>query len=1154
MRMSDGMKRILTVLLIGVLTLSFSVYAADTSVTIASEEDFRSFARMCTLDSWSKGKHIYLTKDIRFSEDISPVPVFCGYFHGNGHTLSGIRLSANGSDTGVFRYLNEGGTIESVTVSAKILPGGTKSRVGGIVGVNRGTVETCTFTGTVRGSSYVGGIAGVNGQTGTITSCRAAGIVEGADTVGGIAGKNDGCITNCENRAAVDTAAEIEKAGEETELGSDISTAIENLSMENGEERIRKSDRTDIGGIVGRQSGILQGCKNYGTVGYPHIGYNVGGIAGRQSGYLIGCENHGDVRGRKDVGGIVGQAEPYVLLETSESLLTALQKETDRLHAMTEGMILDMDAADSQIGSHLTVLSGMATDARGYAGDMLSGSEGYVNGEIANINACTARLSDTVRKIVPAMAAIADAASGIGQSVMTLKTTLDEFSLERPDDHGATDEVKAALDEIGDAMTDLGECATDLKKALNQLDSAITVSNQRKVKRAFYDVADEIEALASAKDAIKSALKKLRNVLNTKPESFKDIGLSGKKAKEYLALLAEGVEDMDRALSALGDDLVTIIENTELSFDAFQNASDYAAAATDCLADAVGKIDSGIGGMKRAVTGYEEGAEEFLTEAENELDGAKKGVYDALSTLEFSVGQIADALTDLYDVTKEFASEEPLTISVIPQEVHDAGESLMDSLGDMAGELSALRETAARYSDKTIGNLEALNTQFTAIINLIIREFDLYEKRALSVEDCITDVSYEDIGSVRQGKIDSCENTAKIEGDRNTGGIAGALSVDYGSDPEDDFKKPTSLYFTYRTKAVIEDCENRGDVTGRKDCVGGVVGNMALGTVYGCGNFGTVTSQSGAYTGGIAGYADSAIRNSYAKCAVSGESYVGGIAGYASLVRDSYTIVRVTGDESVGAILGKSGKNASVTGNRYVDGGVGAIDSVSYESSAAPISYEDLAKEKDLPREFTKFSVTFKAGEVTVASVLAEYGEAASAIPLPALPEKAGTYGAWESFPEDRIIGDVTIRAIYTPYLSALESEETDGTGKPLALAEGTFTGADELHMVKDGKTPAPKAGGTVWNLRLSAEIGEERSYRLYAPERTEVLRLSDTGWERLPVSRRGSYLSFRSDEDELTLFIRRGMPAALLWLIPVIAVLLAAGLFVFIRNVKKKH
>ena len=78
---------------------------------------------------------------------------------------------------------------------------------------------------------------------------------------------------------------------------------------------IRDSDDAqDTGGIAGRSSGTITGSVNHGEIGYPHTGYNVGGIAGRQNGSVVGCENYGSIWGRKDVGGIVGQFEPYTCL------------------------------------------------------------------------------------------------------------------------------------------------------------------------------------------------------------------------------------------------------------------------------------------------------------------------------------------------------------------------------------------------------------------------------------------------------------------------------------------------------------------------------------------------------------------------------------------------------------------------------------------------------------------------------------------------------------------------------------------------------------------------------------------------------------------------------------------------------------------------
>ena len=44
---------------------------------------------------------------------------------------------------------------------------------------------------------------------------------------------------------------------------------------------------------------MIRNCVINGIVGYQHIGYNVGGIVGSQTGFVEGCTNYGLVFGRK---------------------------------------------------------------------------------------------------------------------------------------------------------------------------------------------------------------------------------------------------------------------------------------------------------------------------------------------------------------------------------------------------------------------------------------------------------------------------------------------------------------------------------------------------------------------------------------------------------------------------------------------------------------------------------------------------------------------------------------------------------------------------------------------------------------------------------------------------------------------------------------
>ena len=145
--------------------------------------------------------------------------------------------------------------------------------------------------------------------------------LSGENATGGVAGRSLGLVMKCENSAGVNLT--------QTESSVDLmdvdAAALEERASADEETYHLLSGCFDTGGVVGWSSGVVQSCTNTGAVGYPHVGYNTGGIAGRQSGYLAGCVNSGAVNGRKDVGGVVGQAEPYLVVDPGGDSPQALQ-------------------------------------------------------------------------------------------------------------------------------------------------------------------------------------------------------------------------------------------------------------------------------------------------------------------------------------------------------------------------------------------------------------------------------------------------------------------------------------------------------------------------------------------------------------------------------------------------------------------------------------------------------------------------------------------------------------------------------------------------------------------------------------------------------------------------------------------------------------
>lgn len=317
-------------------------------IFIETAEDLVALAENCRLDSWSLGRKVVLLGDISL-EGISfePIPTFAGVFEGNGYTISGFYLTDTMTPAGFFGQLQSTGVVQNLTVSGTVMPTGDAQFVGGLVGENHGTLTGCTFTGSVAGASSTGGIAGINGLTGSILNCSVGGMVTGEDMTGGIAGCNLGSISSCVNRASVNTQSSDPSVNLE-DIQLDFLTDISKLTSLDV-----SSAAVDTGGISGYSSGIVKDCTNKAPIGYPHVGYNVGGIVGRSCGYVASCTNTAEIYGRKDVGGIAGQMEPYMVKNLTESELVKLEQELSELDDLVTTALEHASGASSTLTNRL---------------------------------------------------------------------------------------------------------------------------------------------------------------------------------------------------------------------------------------------------------------------------------------------------------------------------------------------------------------------------------------------------------------------------------------------------------------------------------------------------------------------------------------------------------------------------------------------------------------------------------------------------------------------------------------------------------------------------------------------------------------------------------------------------------------------------------
>ena len=205
---------------------------------------------------------------------------FKSSFDGGSHTVAGLYINDSSRDyAGLFGSV-DGGMVENLALTAVDIT--VNECVGGVAGSIKGggTVQDCSVTGTVSGSSNVGGIAGEAYGTGsTVQSCYANSTVSGTGSnTGGAVGivGNNGSVQNCYTAGAVSGSFSV--GGVAGSTGSDS-------TVQNCYAIGRVSGSFFVGGIAGANSGTIQNCAalNPGVQGAASF---VGRVAGN-NGYDI---------------------------------------------------------------------------------------------------------------------------------------------------------------------------------------------------------------------------------------------------------------------------------------------------------------------------------------------------------------------------------------------------------------------------------------------------------------------------------------------------------------------------------------------------------------------------------------------------------------------------------------------------------------------------------------------------------------------------------------------------------------------------------------------------------------------------------------------------------------------------------------------------
>ena len=298
------------------------------------------------------------------------------------------------------------------------------------------------------------------------TGCTFEGSLSGELHAGGVVGQNLGSAVECVNLGSVNTTQLEEEATAQTVLEeSSVTDAATDLS-----------GWTDVGGVAGYSAGILQNCRNEGSVGYPHIGYNVGGVAGRQSGLLDGCTNSGSVQGRKDVGGIVGQLEPEVTLLYSQTFLQKLGDELSTLQTKTDALLNDAGNVSGNLSASLSALSDRTDETRAAANALSGAAADWADEGTGQLNDLSARVSRALNLLDPALADADDQLHTLSQAAGKLSDAMDEAerlgrltgkSLESA--RTALRDLETALEKTRAALKDVQTAGQELRASLGNL-------------------------------------------------------------------------------------------------------------------------------------------------------------------------------------------------------------------------------------------------------------------------------------------------------------------------------------------------------------------------------------------------------------------------------------------------------------------------------------------------------------------------------------------------------------------------------------------------------------------------------------------------------------------------------------------------------------
>ena len=790
------------------------------------------------------------------------------------------------------------------------------------------------------------------------------------------------------------------------------SGVVKNLTVKGTYEPTGVMSR--LGGIAGANHGLIQNCTFDGSINADSM---MGGICGYNwsDGRIINCTSKGTISGANKIGGIAGVNDGIM----SGCVNSAEVNTTYDEKRLSNNMLSNIIESYTMSGDF----------------NMLNVLRDRIDvGGIAGVSA--GRIENSTNEGNVGYRQVGYNTGGIaGRSMGFISNSVNRAEVYGRTDTGGIVGQQAPYTFLDYSDSDLKE----IESGLNELNSTVNAA-LKDVSGYSTKIRNELIGIANTIDHAKELLKLIMETLG---DGIDDI------SKSAGSLIDDGTDAVDEIDDQMGDiraDLKSLVDRLhELGVD-----KDQAFDAIEMLLTALTLSDS---------DGLEE-AYDQLSDALSDIGDSV--ILDTLADLGDSVSEESDFFEDLKKAGNTL-NDINSRMSRLNNDLLSVGNDFFSTITLLVSQIKQFSNTLDSSVQGVAKSLENVAEKGSGLAGIVSGSFsDITSSLAGTLADSLfgsayNDASGEDIENAVFGRTTNSTNYGVVNGDNNTGGVAGNMGIeaDIGMHPDisDTVIDDAALsadYSTMKSRCLIDHCINRGEIEARQSKAGAIAGNMDRGLITDCESYGKLTVL-GNYAGGITGFSRAEVRNSYSKLTIYGTRYVGGITGYGTTIHDCISIADIVeAEQFIGAVAGnvEEVNSDKIYNNLYYSEDRHGIDGISYSGIAEGKSFNELVSTERLPKGFSDMTLTFQADGKTVKTLTFAYGSTISSSDIPAVPKKDGFRGVWSKTDFSTAVRDEVITAEYTRINSLLQSDLLR-SGRPVLLTMGEFAPGEKLNVTE---------------------------------------------------------------------------------------------------------